>query len=180
MSKTQRTIAVAVAVIVSCWPHLGQASDAFVAKVRGTSITIDKGAEKRRPGTGLCLQCRTRCCTGRLCGHRGRLGGPIWVVANNASAHISGHLPTGRRPLDHDVHRGQFERSRRSPDASVGPPDRRNLNQAQHPDDERSRQRSSVRAPAVVGASPVAELAFPGPLAAAMLFLYFLSNRSFL
>ena len=46
MSKTQRTIAFAVAVIVACWPQPGQTSEAFVTKIRGTSLTIDKGAEE--------------------------------------------------------------------------------------------------------------------------------------
>ena len=46
MSKTQRTIAFAVAVIVTCWPHEGQAGEAFVTRIRGTSLTIDKGAEE--------------------------------------------------------------------------------------------------------------------------------------
>ena len=46
MSTNGRTIAVAVAVIVACWPQVGQAGEAFVTKVRGTSLTIDKGAEE--------------------------------------------------------------------------------------------------------------------------------------
>ncbi len=46
MSKTQRMIAFAVAVVVTSWPHVGEAGEAFVTKIRGTSLTIDKGAEE--------------------------------------------------------------------------------------------------------------------------------------
>ena len=46
MSMTRRTIAFAVAAIVACWPQTGQAGEASVTKVRGTSITVDQGAEE--------------------------------------------------------------------------------------------------------------------------------------
>ena len=46
MSKTQQTIAFAIAVVVTCWPHAGEAGQAFVTKIRGTTLPIDKGAEE--------------------------------------------------------------------------------------------------------------------------------------